>query len=111
MRVLLEFGECVPKFGQDPAGFVNLAQSGARDSEIALGLATAFGGGIAEARRNQALCLQTFKCRVNATHRYVAAAIRFKLAADGYTVSFLSEADDSEEDHEFELSEVIPVCH
>jgi hypothetical protein len=90
---------------------VNLAQSCACDSKVALGLAAAFGGGIAEARGNQAFGLQAFKCRVDAAHRYVAAAMRFKLATDGHTVGFFFEADDSEEDHELELSEVVPVCH
>ena len=57
------------------------------------------------------LYLKSLQSRINAAHRHVFAAQPFKLARDGHAVCILAQLNCGKKDHQFELSEIAPLCH
>jgi hypothetical protein len=90
---------------------VDLPQAFFGDAEVALGFAAAFGSGVAEIGRDEALALKALEGGVDAADRDIAAAVALKLAGDGHAVGFIAEMEDGEKDHEFEFSEIAAVWH
>jgi hypothetical protein len=90
---------------------VNGTQAVASDAEVALGAAAALGGGFAEAGGDESFGFEAVECRIDAADRDFAASSEGELSGERDAVCFVTEANDGEEKHEFELAEVGVVGH
>src|SRR5690242_21698786 len=100
--------------GQPPKRAVRRAKlfhAGRRDCEVGAGFAPALRRRFATFGCDEALRLQPFQCGVDAGERDFAPALLLDLTRDGNAVSLAPDAEDGQQHHELELTEIFTSPH
>src|SRR5271170_6162943 len=103
--LLFQGGECLPQLRQHAARLMDLAEPFFGDPEITFSFAAAFRRGIAKSGCDQAFCFETLERRVYAANRDGSATWSFEFPRDGNSVSFVTEMDHGEKEHQLKLPE------
>ena len=102
--MLPEFGDAVPEARERALRGAGFEKPLVGDFEESFGAAASFGGGIAQARRDEALGFKAFERGVDAAEGGFTPGALFDFAGDGDAVGFVLKADEGQEDHEFEFA-------
>jgi hypothetical protein len=101
----------VPKALEHPPGLPNAAHALGCYAEKSLRAASAYGRGVAQSRGNQAFLFEALQCGIDAAESSFAPASFLDFVTDGDAVCVVSETDQREEHHQFELAEIWASGH
>lgn len=80
-------------------------------TEVSFGSASSFGSGLAQAGRDQALEFEPVQRCVDATYCNISTAPERQFPGEGNAVGVVAETNEREEEHHFELAEIVVLSH
>ena len=80
-------------------------------AEVSFGSASSFGSGLAQAGRDQTLEFEPVQRCVDATYCNISTAPERQFPGEGNAVGVVAQTNEREEEHHFELAEIVVLSH